>query len=177
VQRRGKNAVLFVAVYTRLKPVKRWSLRAAYLAATLATPLAALSAEPAQAHLDVRPGVVEAGQTLDLLVELPRLRPGRRPVALELEADGLDVASTRLVSAVGGDTRWRARVHVDAEPGSVTLLLRALYADARSVEVEQTLVVLPREDADAFPWATVVVTGAAALALAAGLLLLARRRA
>src|SRR5687768_3770184 len=97
---------MFLAVYTGPKPVKRWSLRAAYVGATLAATFAALATEPAHAHLDVRPGVVRAGQPVELLVELPRLRPGPRPIALELEADGLEVLSTRLVDPVGGETLW-----------------------------------------------------------------------
>ena len=136
------------------------------------------AAEPAYAHLDVRPGIVEAGPAVDLVVELPSLRPGPNPVALEVEGEGLEVLSTRLVKAVGGDTLWSARVRVDSEPGPLPLLLRAVYADGRSVEVGQALVVLPGEESsDPFPWPAAVLVVAAAIALAVATLLLARRRA
>jgi hypothetical protein len=174
-----KNAVLFLAGYTSPKPMNRWSLRAAYVGATVAIVLAAASGEPAHAHLDVRPGVVRSGEAVDLLVELPRLRAGALPVGLELEAEGLEVESTRLVDAVRGDTLWTARVRVDSEAGTLPLVLRAIFADGRSVEVDHPLVVLPgpREE-DAFPWVGVLVGIAAAAALtAAALLFLARRRA
>jgi hypothetical protein len=141
--------------------------------------LAVSAVEPAYAHLDVRPGVVEAGRAVDLLVELPSLRPGSNPVALEVEGEGLEVLSTRLVDAVGGDTLWTARVRVDSDPGQLPLLLRAVYADGRSVEVGQALVVLPGEEesSDSFPWLAAVLVVAAAIALAVATLLLARRRA
>ena len=166
-------------MYTGLKPVKRWSLRAAYVGATLATSYGLLTTEPAYAHLDVRPGVVTAGQAVDLVVELPSLRPGPNPVALEVEGEGLAVLSTRLVDAVGGDTLWTARVRADSDPGKLPLVLRAVYADGRSVEVGQALVVVPGEETveDGFPWVAAVVGVTAATALAAAAFLLARRRA
>ena len=135
--------------------------------------------EPAYAHVDVRPGVVEAGRAIDLLVELPLLRPGSNPVALEVEGEGLEVRSTRLVDATGGETVWTARIRVDSDPGQLRIVLRAVYADGRSVEVDQVLIVLPGEEKveDGFPWVAVVVGMTAAMALAAAALLLARRRA
>ena len=159
--------------------MNRWSLRAAYVGATVAVVLAALSAEPAHAHLDVRPGVVESGRAVDLLVELPRLRAGALPAALELEADGLEVLSTRLVDSVRGDTLWNARVRVESEAGTLPLVLRAVFADGRSVEVDHSLVVLPGPaEEGGFPWVAVLVGVAAAAALTgAAFLLLVRRRA
>jgi hypothetical protein len=122
---------------------------------------------------------VESGRVVELLVELPRLRAGPRPTALELEADGLEVLSTRLVDAVGAETLWAARVRVDADAGSVPVVLRAVYADGRSVEVDETLVVVPGldEPGGGAPWGLVAAGAAAAVALAGAVLLLARRRA
>ena len=141
--------------------------------------MAALSAEPARAHLDVRPGVVVSGRAVDLLVELPRVRAGALPVELELEADGLEVLSTRLVDAVRGDTLWSARVRVESKPGTLPLVLRAVFADGRSVEVDHSLVVLPDPgDEGAFPWVAVLIGVAGVGALtAAAFLFLTRRRA
>ena len=167
---------MFVARYTGLKPVKRWSLRAAYVGATLSIALATLLTEPALAHLDVRPGIVQAGTAVDLLVELPRLRPGPRPFGLEIEADGLRVLSTKLVDAVGADTLWTARVRVDSDPGTLAVALRALYADGRSVEVDYSLVVLGDEPASGFAWWWAVLAAAAAVGVGAIVLLVARRR-
>ena len=159
--------------------MNRWSLRAAYAGATVAVALAALSVEPAHAHLDVRPGVVQSGEVVDLRVELPRLRPDALPVSLELEGDGLEVLSTRLIDAVDGDTLWTARIRVDAAPGNLPLVLRAVFADGRSAQVDHSLLVLPgRPDGGGIPWVAVLlgITAAAALTGAA-FLLLARRRA
>jgi hypothetical protein len=156
--------------------VKRSSLRAAYVGATLSTALAGLLTEPASAHLDVRPGIVQAGAAVDLLVELPRLRPGPRPVALELEADGLEVMSTRIVGAAGGDTLWTARIRVTSDPGTLPILLRAVYPDGRSVEVDESLVVLGDEEGG-LAWRTAAIAVALAAGLAVAVLLLARRRA
>ena len=167
---------MFVARYTGLKPVKRWSLRAAYVGATLSIALATLSAEPAHAHLDLRPGLVQSGTALDLTVELPRLRPGGRPARLELEGDGLEVLSTRLVDGVGADTLWNVRVRVDSEPGTLPVVLRAVYADGRSVEVRTSLVVLGDEEEPGFGWWTPALAAAGAVGLAAAVLIVARRR-
>jgi hypothetical protein len=78
----GKTPYHFLAGYTSPKPVKRWSSRAAYVGATLATATATLSTERALAHIVVRPDLIEV---LDLQVELSQLRPGAPPQALELE--------------------------------------------------------------------------------------------
>jgi hypothetical protein len=138
--------------------------------------LASLLTEPASAHLDVRPRIVEAGAAVDLLVELPRLRPGPRPVALELEADGLDVMSTRLIDTVGGDTLWTARIRVRADAGTLPIVLRAVYADGRSVEADESLVVLGAEESS-FAWGIVALAVTGAVGLAGAALLLVRRRA
>ncbi len=158
--------------------MKRWSLRAAYVGATLATALATLTTEPAFAHLDVRPGFVTAGRPVELLVELPALRPGPGPIALEVEADGLEVLSTQLVDTVASETLWNVLVRVEADPGNLPLVLRAVYADGRSVEVDEAVIVLPREEEeDGFPWVIVLLAVTSAGAFAGAALLVARRRA
>ena len=139
--------------------------------------MAILPTEPARAHLDVRPGLVEAGTPVDLLVELPGLRPGERPTALELEGDGLEVLSTRLVDAVAGDTVWRVRIRVDTDPGTLRVVFRAVYADGRSAEASTSLVVLDDVEESELAWGTIALAVVAAACLGAAVLLLIRRRA
>ena len=64
---------MVLARYTSPKPVKWCSLRPAYVGATLAALLAIVSAEPALAHVDLRPRLVERGAVVDVRVELPQL--------------------------------------------------------------------------------------------------------
>jgi hypothetical protein len=134
-------------------------------------------AQPAAAHVDVRPGLVEQGRVTELRVELPRLRPGPAPLRLEVEARGIDVLSARLQGLRGVETAWRVRIRAEAEPGAVPLLLRAVYADGKSVEVHSRVVVVPAEEASSFPWFPVVAGALAAVALGSAGLLVARRRA
>lgn len=157
--------------------MKRWSLRAAYVGATLATALATLSAEPALAHIVVRPDLVEQGELAELQIELSPLRPGAPPTSLELEGAGIEVLSTRLEGVVGAETRWLARVRAEAGPGVVPIVLRALYADGRSVEVDQRLTVVPAPKRAGFPWPAALVGVLLAVAFAASAVLLTRRRA
>ena len=156
--------------------MKRWSLHGAYAGATLAALLTGATAEPARAHVQVQPGVVAQGEVVELQVELPQLRPGPAPTALELEAPNVEVLSTRLVGSAGAETRWRARVRAVGPPGAVPVVLRALYADGRSVEVDQTLTIVPAAVEQDFPWPAAVAGALLAVAFAATALLLARRR-
>ena len=116
------------------------------------------------------------GQVADLAVELPQLRPGPAPTALELEAPRIEVLSTSLAGSVGAETRWRARVRALGPPGAVQVVLRAIYADGRSVEVDRTLTVVPAAVERHFPWPAAVAGALLAAAFAAAALLLARRR-
>jgi hypothetical protein len=162
-------------MYTVRKPVKRWSLRTAYASATLAALTTAVSAQPALAHLDVRPSLVEQGVLTDVRVELPQLRPGPPPRALEVEGDGIDVISADLQGTSGSDTVWNVRLRATADPGVVPLVLRAVYADGQSVEVDQQLTVAPAPERSGFPWAGVVAGTLLAVAFAAVALRVARR--
>ena len=105
----------------------------------------------------MQPRLLQPGEITELRVELPQLRPGAPPEKLEVEGPGLEVLSTRLQSVVASETRWTARVRADAEtePGVLPLVLRAVYADGESVEVEDAITVVPRGDASGtqFPWA------------------------
>ena len=112
----------------------------------------------------------------DFLVELPRLRPGAPPERLEIEAAGLDVLSSRLREVVGGETRWDVRARTDAPPGILPLVLRAGFADGETVEVDDTLTVVPAEQSDPFPWVAAVVGGGLAVGFAVVALGLARRK-
>ena len=67
-------------------------------------------------------------------------------------------------------------MRADAPPGEVPLILRAVYAGGEAVEVRNSLTVVPAPEASSFPWAVVAGGTLLALALALGLLRLARRR-
>lgn len=164
-------------MYTVRKPVNRWSLRTAYASATLAALITAVSAEPALAHLNVRPSLVEQRVVTDVRVELPRLRPGSPPRGLEVEGDGIEVISADLLGNSGSDTLWNVRLRATAEPGVVPIVLRAVYADGQSVEVDQQLTVVPGPERSGFPWVGVVAGAVLAVAFAAVSLRLARRKA
>lgn len=130
------------------------------------------AAEPAAAHVQVSPSLVEQGEPVSLRVELPRLRPGTAPVALEVEAPGLEVLEARLEGAAAGETAWRVRARVVAEPGRVPLILRAVFADGGSVELDEALTVVPAPSGtSSFPWVELAAAGAVLLAavLLAGL--------
>ena len=141
-------------------------------------------AEPALAHVDVRPRLVEQGKPTQLRVELPQLRAGDSPVRLEVEAPGLTVLASNLQGIAGAETVWSVRVLVGpAVPaGDLLLVLRAFFADGRSVEVDGAITVVPGaeeapdEATGAFPWLGVAIGVTLAIALAAAVLLLARRR-
>lgn len=156
----------------------RTPLRRAYVSATLSTLLALLLTEPSLAHVDIRPRLVEQGAATALRVELPRLRAGAAPVRLEVEGDGVTVLAADLDAVVRGETLWNVRVRVSRSvSGEVPLVLRALFADSESIEVDSSVVVVPpAEEGGGFPWAGVSIGATLALALALGILVVARRR-
>jgi hypothetical protein len=156
--------------------MKRLSLRVAYANVTVATALLGLVAEPALAHLDLRPRIVEQGVVSNVHVELPQLRPGAPPERLEVEGDGVEVLSSRLEDTFDTDTFWLVRLRADADPGVVPLVLRAVYADGESVEVDERLTVVPGPEPSSFPWAGVVAGLLLAVGFAAVSLRLARRK-
>jgi hypothetical protein len=160
--------------------MKCYSLQAAYVGATLYAILSLVTAQGAWAHVDVQPRLVVQGATTLLRVELPQLRPGPRPTRLEVEGEGIEVLSTRLRGRAGSETIWSARVRTDASPGPVPLLLRAVYADGKSVEVHDKLTVVPpaasSSSSSSLLWIGAVGGSLLAVALAFAVLRLARRR-
>jgi hypothetical protein len=135
--------------------------------------------EPALAHVDVRPRLVEPGVATELRVELPQLRAGPPPVRLEVEGEGVAVLASSLQGVAGSETVWNVRVRVrpTVPPGELLLILRAVFADGKSVEVDGNVTVVPPPDEApaAFPWLAVAVGVALALAVAVTTLLVARR--
>lgn len=138
--------------------------------------------EPALAHVDVQPRLVEQGKATQLRVELPQLRAGAPPVRLEVEAAGVTMLSSSLVGLVGAETHWNVRLRVSpAVPvGDLLLVLRAFFADGKAIDVDGTVTVVPPtpipSEAEPFPWLWAAAGVALALALAIAALLLARRR-
>ena len=147
------------------------------MSATLAALGMAVSAQPALAHLDIRPTLVEQGEVTDVRVELPQLRPGGPPDQLEVEGDGVEIISSVLQGTSGSDSVWIVRLRPTAAPGAVPIVLRAVYADGRSVEVDQQLTVAPRPETSGFPWVGVVAGVLLAVAFAVLALRLVRRKA
>jgi hypothetical protein len=139
--------------------------------------LALLLTEPAFAHVDVRPRLVELGAATALRIELPRLRAGAPPVRLEVSGDGVTQLAGALNGVARGETRWVVRIRADGEPGVVPVVLRATYADGLSVEVDETLTVVPAENESGFPWPIAIGGVLLAVSLAVGTLVVARRRA
>ena len=172
-----ENADLVLAMYTVRKPVKRWSLRTVNASATLAALALALLAQPALAHLDILPTLVEQGAVTDVRVELPQLRPGPPPDRLEVEGDGIEVISADLQGISGSDSVWNVRLSATAAPGVVPIVLRAGYGDGRAVEVDQQLTIAPRPETSGFPWVGVAVGAFLAVAFAVVTLRVARRKA
>jgi hypothetical protein len=132
--------------------------------------------QPAAAHVNVQPRLVERGVVTELVVELPRLRPGGAPERLVVEGPGLEVLSTALRGMVGSETQWNVRLRADSEPGTVPLVLRALYDDGAAVEVDNSLTVIPSDEGGSFPWTGVAAGTVLAIGVAVGALVLARRR-
>ncbi len=142
-----------------------------------------MAAEPALGHVDVTPRLVEQGKATQLRIELPQLRAGPPPVRLEVEGDGVAVLGSSLQGMAGAETRWNVRLRVSpaVPPGELLLILRAVFADGESVEVDGAITVVPpapqgSDASDQFPWLGVAVGVTLALALAVAGLLLARRR-
>lgn len=127
--------------------------------------------------MSVQPRLVEQGAVAELQVELPRLRPGGAPERLEVEGAGLELLSSRRTGTAGSETQWAVRLRVESEPGRVALVLRPVYPDGRSVDVEDALTVVPGTESAGFPWLATAVGTFLAVALAGGALLVARRRA
>jgi hypothetical protein len=152
-------------------------LRAAYAVATVSTLLALLSGQPAFAHVDVRPAILERGAVTELRIELPQLRDGPPPVRLAVEGPGVEVLAARLQGLAGAETRWSVRLRADAPPGRLPVVLRAGFADGASVDVDAVLTVIPAQEGDGFPVAGVVVGAALAVGFAVAALAAARRRA
>lgn len=140
-----------------------------------------LLTEPSLAHVDVQPRLVEQNAVTELRIELPQLRAGAPPERLEVEAPGVEVLSSSLLGVAGAETRWSVRIRVSSAvpAGELLLVLRGVFADGESVEVDGGVTVVPGAEepaADGIPWAAVAGGAALALALAAAGLLLARRR-
>lgn len=172
----AQNADLVLAMYTVPKPVNRCPLRAAYVGTTLSTFFILVMAQAAGAHVDVQPRLVEQGEIAQLRVELPKLRPGPAPERIEVEGAGIETLSTRLQGTKGSETVWSVRLRATASPGEVPLILRAVYTGGEAVVVRDSLTVVPAPEESSFPWAAVAGGTILALALAFGLLRLARRR-
>ncbi len=117
-----------------------------------------------------------------LTVEIPQLRAGDPPVRLGVEGEGVTFLTSSLQGAAGAETRWNVRVRVGetVPPGELLLVLRAFFADGKSVEVDGAVTVVPpaEEPAEtgAFPWLGVVVGVTLALGVAVGVLVVSRRR-
>lgn len=160
--------------------MKRTPLRLAYAAAIVSALLALLLTEPALGHVDVRPRLVEQGTATALRIELPQLRAGPPPVRLEVEGDGVAVLASSLQGVAGAETLWNVRLRVSpaVPPGELLLILRALFADGESVEVDGGITVVPpaEEASGTFPWLGVAAGITLALAFAVAALLYARRR-
>jgi hypothetical protein len=109
-------------------------------------------------------------------VELP-LDDGRDYVRLELEGDGVEVLGVRRLDRSGPESYWATRVRVTAPLGRAPFVLRPYTAAGDSIEYRQSFTVVPPPEADPFPWGLVLAGSATAAGLAAGGLLLARRRA
>ena len=114
---------------------------------------------------------------VELDVELPRLRPGAAPERLEVEGAGACRCCRAGLPAPRAPRRRAVRLRVESEPGRVALTLCPVYLDRRSVEVEDALTVVPAGESSGFPWLGAAVGTFLAVALAAGALLVARRRA
>ena len=165
-------------MYTVRKPVKRLSLRTVNVSATLAALALTLLAQPALAHLVVRPTLLEQGVLTDVRVELPQLRPGPAPRRLEVEGDGIDVVSADLQGTSGSDTVWNVRLRATAAPGvgadRAAGGLRATDGRSRSTSCSRST---PGPERSGFPWAGVVAGVLLAVAVAAFSLRFARRKA
>jgi hypothetical protein len=166
-----------VAEYTDPKPVRRAPLRVAYARATICSLVALVTAQPAAAHLVVQPSILERGETVEVAVELPRLREGAPPERLDVDGDGVDVVSSRRQEVLGdGETRFTVRLRANVPPGRLPVVLRAGFAGGETVEIDTTLTVVPGEESGP-PVVAIAIGAVVALAVAAAALAVARRRA
>ena len=134
--------------------------------------------ESGLAHVNVRPGLVESGQPATLRIELPELRPGLTPSALDVSGPGLRMLASSSTGRIGEESRWRVRVDVQTEPGPLNLVLSARYPDGRSVVLRQTVTVLPDDSAASSSWPVLpaVVGVLAVLGAVAGFAFVRRAR-
>lgn len=129
----------------------------------------------AAAHVEVRPGLLESGEEVELRIELPELRPGEPPAALEVLGPGVRQLSSRADGRRGQETRWRVRVAVDAPPGLTELTLRASFADGSVVDVERDVTVVPAgERGGGTPLVAFVAAGFGLAAMLAAAIVLRR---
>jgi hypothetical protein len=164
-------------MYTVRKPVKRLSLRLAYAGTTVATLFLVVSGEPALAHVNVQPSLVEGGVITDVRVELPPLQGGRPPSGLEVEGPGIQVLAIRQQANAGPESVWTVRLRADGQAGNTPIVLRTLYPGGSAVEVDAALTVVPGPEGSSFPWPGVIVGAALAGGFAVVALLVARRKA
>jgi len=147
------------------------------VSATLGALAMAVLAQPALAHLVIQPTLLEQDVVTDVSIELPQLRPGSAPRRLEVAGEGIDVISSDLQGTSGTDTLWKVRLQATADPGVAPVVLRALYADGKSVDVDQQFTVAPAPEQSSFPWVGVAAGALLAVAVAVFSLRLARRKA
>ena len=137
----------------------------------------AVLAQPALAHLVIQPTLLEQDVVTDVSIELPQLRPGSAPRSLDVEGAAIDVISSDLQGTSGTDTLWKVRLEATADPGVAPVVLRAVYTDGKSVEVDQQFTVAPAPERASFPWVGVMVGALLAVTVAVFSLRLARRKA
>ena len=130
----------------------------------------------AAGHVDVRPGLLESGEVVELRIELPELRPGEPPADLEVLGPGVRQLSSRPDGRRGQETWWRVRVAVDAAPGPTSLTLRASFADGAVVNVERAVTVVPAGQSGDRPLAVYLAAGLGLAALLTGAIVLRRPR-
>jgi hypothetical protein len=104
------------------------------------------------------------------------LRPGPAPQRIEVEGAGIEVLSARLQGTKGSETVWSVRMRANGPPGQVPLVIRAIYGGGETVEVKNSLTVVPAPEESSFPWAVAVGGTLLAVAVAFTALRIARRR-
>jgi hypothetical protein len=143
----------------------------------VAVTVALLLPAAALAHVELSPGLLESGREVELRVELPELRPDVTPTGLEVLGEGLRQLTSSPAGRVGEETRWRVRIRVDAPPGPVDVVLRALFADGRHVDVRRVVTVVPAGAGGDSPPVAAIAAATVALAALVGAAVLLRRRA
>ena len=88
--------------------------------------------------------------------------------------------ASSLQGVAGAETVWKVRVRVSpaVSPGELVLVLRAVFLDGESVEVDGGITVVPpaEDAAGTSPWLGVAAGFTLALAFAVAALVYARRR-